>query len=145
MHIITLLRTVQQETFVLQAFSNFYSYLRNVTISEEQCGVCSYQQSCGRQCHRRLYFFLFISITTVRGGGMRVDWHDRGGLIVNDVFDQEYFMPSTIFIKTLLHASKHNVSTYVFSSPPKNWAVKQDLIAQIWESNWWWRCLRRAV
>ncbi|GMS90157.1 hypothetical protein PENTCL1PPCAC_12332, partial [Pristionchus entomophagus] len=35
------------------AFTNFYNYLRDVTISEEQCGQCSYQQSCGRQCHRR--------------------------------------------------------------------------------------------
>ncbi|VDN52512.1 unnamed protein product [Dracunculus medinensis] len=35
------------------AFANFYDYLRNLTISEEQCGQCSYQQSCGRQCHRR--------------------------------------------------------------------------------------------
>ncbi|KAI1725317.1 hypothetical protein DdX_01973 [Ditylenchus destructor] len=35
------------------AFSNFYNYLRDVTLSEAQCGQCSYQQSCGRQCHRR--------------------------------------------------------------------------------------------
>uniref|UniRef100_A0A7E4V8U1 Uncharacterized protein n=1 Tax=Panagrellus redivivus TaxID=6233 RepID=A0A7E4V8U1_PANRE len=35
-----------------QAFSNFFEYMRNVTISEEPCGECSYQQSCGRQCHR---------------------------------------------------------------------------------------------
>uniref|UniRef100_A0A0N5D9E5 SPASM domain-containing protein n=1 Tax=Thelazia callipaeda TaxID=103827 RepID=A0A0N5D9E5_THECL len=36
-----------------QAFNNFYNYLRDITISEKQCGQCSYQQSCGRQCHRR--------------------------------------------------------------------------------------------
>lgn len=35
------------------AFNNFFNYLRNVTISEQQCGQCSYQQSCGRECHRR--------------------------------------------------------------------------------------------
>ncbi|CAD5222354.1 unnamed protein product [Bursaphelenchus xylophilus] len=35
------------------AFTNFYNYLREVTVSENQCGECSYQQSCGRQCHRR--------------------------------------------------------------------------------------------
>ncbi|KAK6044652.1 hypothetical protein COOONC_17843 [Cooperia oncophora] len=35
------------------AFNNFYNYLREITISEQQCGECSYQQSCGRQCHRR--------------------------------------------------------------------------------------------
>uniref|UniRef100_A0A0K0CWP3 Uncharacterized protein n=1 Tax=Angiostrongylus cantonensis TaxID=6313 RepID=A0A0K0CWP3_ANGCA len=35
------------------AFQNFYSYLREITLSEHQCGECSYQQSCGRQCHRR--------------------------------------------------------------------------------------------
>uniref|UniRef100_A0A915D2G0 Uncharacterized protein n=1 Tax=Ditylenchus dipsaci TaxID=166011 RepID=A0A915D2G0_9BILA len=36
-----------------EAFSNFYSYLREVTLSEEQCGQCSYQQSCGRHCTRK--------------------------------------------------------------------------------------------
>ncbi|VDO28125.1 unnamed protein product, partial [Onchocerca flexuosa] len=36
-----------------QAFNNFYNYLREITISQQQCGQCSYQQSCGRQCHRR--------------------------------------------------------------------------------------------
>ncbi|KAE9554811.1 hypothetical protein FO519_002008 [Halicephalobus sp. NKZ332] len=36
-----------------QAFSNFFEYVREVTISEEPCGECSYQQSCGRQCHRK--------------------------------------------------------------------------------------------
>lgn len=36
-----------------QAFNNFYNYLRDTTLSEEQCGECSYQQSCGRQCHRK--------------------------------------------------------------------------------------------
>ncbi|EJW78091.1 hypothetical protein WUBG_11001, partial [Wuchereria bancrofti] len=35
------------------AFNNFYNYLRDITISQHQCGQCSYQQSCGRQCHRR--------------------------------------------------------------------------------------------
>ncbi|KAI6201288.1 Sodium leak channel non-selective protein [Aphelenchoides besseyi] len=35
------------------AFNNFYNYLRDITESEQQCGECSYQQSCGRQCHRR--------------------------------------------------------------------------------------------
>ncbi|EFP04415.1 hypothetical protein CRE_25722 [Caenorhabditis remanei] len=35
------------------AFNNFYNYLRDTTTSEEQCGECSYQQSCGRKCHRR--------------------------------------------------------------------------------------------
>uniref|UniRef100_A0A0K0F5Z6 Uncharacterized protein n=1 Tax=Strongyloides venezuelensis TaxID=75913 RepID=A0A0K0F5Z6_STRVS len=35
------------------AFDNFYNYLRKMTISEKQCGECSYQQSCGRNCHRR--------------------------------------------------------------------------------------------
>ncbi|CAI2348915.1 unnamed protein product [Caenorhabditis sp. 36 PRJEB53466] len=35
------------------AFNNFYNYLRDTTSSEEQCGECSYQQSCGRKCHRR--------------------------------------------------------------------------------------------
>ncbi|OZC09677.1 hypothetical protein X798_03371 [Onchocerca flexuosa] len=35
------------------AFNNFYNYLREITISQQQCGQCSYQQSCGRQCHRR--------------------------------------------------------------------------------------------
>ncbi|CAD5216440.1 unnamed protein product [Bursaphelenchus okinawaensis] len=35
------------------AFKNFYNYLRDVTVSENQCGECSYQQSCGRQCHRK--------------------------------------------------------------------------------------------
>ncbi|MFH4983161.1 hypothetical protein AB6A40_009870 [Gnathostoma spinigerum] len=35
------------------AFNNFYNYIRNVTVSDEQCGMCSYQQSCGRQCHRK--------------------------------------------------------------------------------------------
>ncbi|CAJ0578623.1 unnamed protein product, partial [Mesorhabditis spiculigera] len=35
------------------AFENFYNYLREMTQSEEQCGQCSYQQSCGRSCHRR--------------------------------------------------------------------------------------------
>ncbi|TKR76168.1 hypothetical protein L596_017352 [Steinernema carpocapsae] len=35
------------------AFNNFYNYVREVTVSEEQCGECSYQQSCGRKCHRR--------------------------------------------------------------------------------------------
>ncbi|KAI6177083.1 hypothetical protein M3Y97_00868700 [Aphelenchoides bicaudatus] len=35
------------------AFNNFYNYLREVTESEQQCGECSYQQSCGRNCHRR--------------------------------------------------------------------------------------------
>ncbi|VDM41663.1 unnamed protein product [Toxocara canis] len=38
---------------IFQAFNNFYNYLREITISEEQCGQCSYQQSCGRECHRR--------------------------------------------------------------------------------------------
>uniref|UniRef100_A0A914VMB7 Uncharacterized protein n=1 Tax=Plectus sambesii TaxID=2011161 RepID=A0A914VMB7_9BILA len=27
--------------------------MRNVTEDEEPCGKCSYQQSCGRKCHRR--------------------------------------------------------------------------------------------
>ncbi|KAK0414517.1 hypothetical protein QR680_011475 [Steinernema hermaphroditum] len=35
------------------AFNNFYNYIREVTVSEEQCGECSYQQSCGRKCHRK--------------------------------------------------------------------------------------------
>ncbi|VDP06150.1 unnamed protein product [Heligmosomoides polygyrus] len=35
------------------AFNNFYNYLREITLSEQQCGECSYQQSCGRSCHRR--------------------------------------------------------------------------------------------
>lgn len=38
---------------LLQAFNNFYNYLRDTTSSEQQCGECSYQQSCGRKCHRR--------------------------------------------------------------------------------------------
>uniref|UniRef100_A0A914Z308 Uncharacterized protein n=1 Tax=Panagrolaimus superbus TaxID=310955 RepID=A0A914Z308_9BILA len=36
-----------------QAFSNFFEYMRHMTISEELCGECSYQQSCGRTCHRK--------------------------------------------------------------------------------------------
>ncbi len=35
------------------AFTNFFEYLRNITENEEPCGKCSYQQSCGRKCHRR--------------------------------------------------------------------------------------------
>uniref|UniRef100_A0A914GXY4 Secreted protein n=1 Tax=Globodera rostochiensis TaxID=31243 RepID=A0A914GXY4_GLORO len=37
-----------------QAFENVVDYLREMTLSSAQCGQCSYQQSCGRRCHRRV-------------------------------------------------------------------------------------------